>query len=73
MEKCGWGTTNEIFATATLFQMHICISSAIYERRTWTKHRPLFHNSTCMEPSNFKIYLYHTDSQDHYDFVIPQL
>ena len=74
MDKCGWGTTNEILAAATLFQVRIYISSRVGGRgRQWERYTPLFHNSSCMAPNDFKFYLYHTDSQDHYDFVMPQL
>ena len=74
MDKCGWGTTNEILAATTLFQVRIYISSRVGGRgRQWERYTPLFHNSSCMAPNDFKFYLYHTDSQDHYDFVMPKL
>lgn len=74
MDKCGWATTSEILAAATLFQVRIYISTRVGGRdRHWARYKPLFHNTTCMAPNDFKVYIYHTDSEDHYDFVMPQL
>lgn len=74
MDKCGWGTTNEILAAVTLFQVCIYTSTCVGGRdRQWQRYKPLFHSLSCMAPNNFKIYLYHTDSEDHYDFVLPQI
>ena len=74
MDKCGWGTTNVILAAATLFQVRIYTSTRVGGRdRQWQRYKPLFHNLSCMAPNDFKIYLYHTDSEDHYDFVLPQI
>lgn len=74
MDKCGWGTTNEILAAATLFQVRIYVSSRAGRKdRQWLRYKPLFHNLSCMAQNDYKIYLYHTDSEDHYDFVLPQI
>ena len=41
--------------------------------RRWNTFSPLFRaNMNCMEKSDYKLYLYHSDSGNHYDRVIPK-
>lgn len=73
MDQCAWGSEKEIFAAATLLQTDICIFSYFGKSRKWQTHRPLFNNRHCLTPGDGKIYLYHTESADHYDRVVPYL
>ena len=72
MSRDGWGGDKEIRAFATMFQIEICVSNNSPGGRRWNVYPPLFHNAkTCKERSDYKLYLYHSDSGSHYDLVIP--
>ena len=68
----GWGGDKEIRAFATMLQISIYVSNILPGGRRWNKFPPLFHNNlTCMQQSDYRCYLYHSDSRNHYDLVIP--
>ena len=72
MSLDGWGGDKEIRAFATMFQIDICVSNNSPGRRTWNYYPPLFHNAkSCRGKSDYKLYLYDSDSGSHYDLVIP--
>ena len=72
IDKCAWGTEFEIFAAATLFQCTIHVFTSFGNSgRVWQLHKPIFRNKYCLAPSNTKLYIYHTTSEDHYDRVVP--
>ena len=73
LDDCGWGTDREIRAFATLCQVDVCVYSDFGLHRTWLKFSPLFFNAQCMPKSSYKIYIYHTESKNHYDRVVPSL
>ena len=71
LDKFGtWATENEIFVAATAFHLKIHISVlSSPKKRSWHIFEPLFHNSSCHVLSDFNIYLFHTNSRNHYDLV----
>ncbi len=74
LNQSGWGTDHEIEVLATMLQVKIIVYSLWQRKRVWMEYKPVFCNSTCMETtSEYKIYIYHTDQQDHFDCVVPNL
>ena len=72
MSLNGWGGDKEIRAFATMFQITICVSNISHEGRRWNYYPPLFYDEkNCREKSDYKLYLYHSDTETHYDLVIP--
>jgi len=75
MDKTGWGTDKEIHFIASMLQICIVVSgqhgSVGNTERGWVRYEPLFHNSSCMDQSTYKIYIFH--NANHYDHVVPQL
>ena len=72
MSQCAWGSDKEIRALATMFQIDIYVSNNSPGGRRWNTFSPLFReNMNCVEKSCYKLYLYHSDSGNHYDRVIP--
>ena len=70
----GWSGDKEMRAFATMFQIEICVSNNSPGGRRWNYYSPLFyHEHTCREKSDYKLYLYHSgsDTRSHYDLVIP--
>ena len=70
-----WGTDKEIMVAATMFQVDIMIYSHFGSQgRKWLKFSPAFSNHNCTIPSTrISLHLYHTQSGDHYDRVVPHL
>ena len=66
-----WATENEIFISATVFQLqiHVSILSTQKKARSWCTFKSLFHNESCHYLSDFNVYLFHTDARNHYELV----
>ena len=72
MSLDGWGGDKEIRAFATMFQVEICVSNNSRGGRRWNYYQPLFYDEkNCRRKSDYKLYLYHSDTETHYDLVIP--
>lgn len=72
MSGAAWGSDNEIVALATMLQTTIFVSNKVVGRRVWNCFHPLFwKQENCMGKSNYKLYLHHSDSETHYNRVIP--
>ena len=72
MSLNGWGGDKEIRAFATMFQITICVSNISHEGRRWNYYPPLFYDEkNCRKKSDYKLYFYHSDTETHYDRVIP--
>ena len=68
----GWGGHNELYALATMFQIDVYVSNNSPGGRRWNVFSPLFWDkSNCRVTSDYKLYLYHSDSGGHYDLVTP--
>ena len=72
MSLDGWGGDKEIRAFATMFQIVICVSTNSPGGRRWNYYSPIFSDEkNCRRKSDYNLYLYHSDSESHYDLVIP--
>ena len=72
MSIAAWGSDKEMVALATMLQTTIFVSNNASGKRVWNCFHPLFWNPKyCMEKSNYKLYLHHSDSRTHYNRVIP--
>ena len=71
MSRDGWWGTKRYVPLQPCFKLKYVCQTTPGGRR-WNVYPPLFHNAkTCKEKSNYKLYLYHSDSGSHYDLVIP--
>ena len=75
MDKNGWGTDHEIHIIASMLQINIIVNGQYYREgkaeRRWVRYSPLFHNSSCMDKTCYKIYIFH--NVDHYDHIVPKV
>ena len=66
MSIAAWGSDKEMVALATMLQTTIFVSNNASGKRVWNCFHPLFWNPKyCMEKSNYKLYLHHSDSRTH--------